>query len=85
MRRTKKSVSPVVDVAEPRVLLSAATPLVGQHTLNAVTRDVGAIMNALGRTENHRPGQYPAHQALVEDPVRTGGARPRLAARPHGL
>jgi hypothetical protein len=52
MRRTKKRVSPSVDLVEPRVLLSAAAPLLTQHALNGVVRDVKAIMSALARTED---------------------------------
>jgi hypothetical protein len=52
MRRTKNSVSPNVDVVEPRALLSAATPLLTQHALHGVVRDVKAIMSTLARTED---------------------------------
>src|SRR5262249_16039816 len=45
-------VSPSVDLVEPRVLLSAATPLLTRHALNAVVRDVKAIMSTLARTED---------------------------------
>jgi hypothetical protein len=52
MRRTKKSVSPSLDVIEPRVLLSTAAPFLSQHPLNGVVRDVKAIMSTLARTED---------------------------------
>src|SRR5215470_8333234 len=50
MRRTKTRVSPSVDVLEMRALLSRATPLLSQHALSGVVRDVKAIMNTLART-----------------------------------
>jgi hypothetical protein len=52
MRSSKKRVSPSVDVMEPRILLSAATPLLTQHALNGVVRDIRGIMSTLARTED---------------------------------
>jgi hypothetical protein len=46
----KKSLSPVVDVMEARVVPSAATPLISRHALQEVARDVRAIMGTLART-----------------------------------
>jgi hypothetical protein len=45
-------VSPSVDVLEPRVVLSAAAPLLSQQALHGVVRDVKAIMSTLARTED---------------------------------
>src|SRR5215475_12350453 len=52
MRRTKLGVLPTVDVLEPRVLLSTAAPLLSQHALRGVVRDVRSIMSTLARTED---------------------------------
>ena len=52
MRRTKKSVSPNLDVMEPRVLLSAAAPLVSRQAWSGVVHDVRAIMSTLARTRD---------------------------------
>jgi hypothetical protein len=52
MRRTKTGLSPSLDVMEPRVLLSRAAPLLSQHALNGVVRDVRSIMSTLARTED---------------------------------
>ncbi len=52
MRRTKKSITPSVDVMEARLLLSTAAPLVSQHMLSGVVRDVRAIMGTLARTKD---------------------------------
>lgn len=52
MRRTKMGVAPSVDVLEPRELLSTAAPLVSQHALKGVVRDVKAIMSTLAKTDD---------------------------------
>lgn len=52
MPRTKMNVSPSVDVMEPRVLLSTATPLISKHALSGVAREVRTIMNTLAKTED---------------------------------
>ena len=52
MRRTKKSLLPSVDVMEARLVLSGASPLLSQHALARVVREVRAIVSSLARTEN---------------------------------
>ncbi len=52
MRRTKTGALPGVDVMEPRLLLSIATPLLSRHALGGVVREVRAIVNTLAKTEN---------------------------------
>ncbi len=52
MRSTKTGVSASVDVLEPRVQPSTTAPLLSQHALSEVVRDVRAIMSTLARTEN---------------------------------
>jgi hypothetical protein len=50
MSRIKPSISPSVDVIEPRVLPSTAAPLLSSHELSGVVRDVRAILTTLART-----------------------------------
>lgn len=50
MRRAKTRVAPGVEMAESRVLLSAAAPLLGPHQLGGIVHDVRAIMKTLART-----------------------------------
>jgi hypothetical protein len=52
MARTTPRRAPSLDVLESRELLSTATPLLSQHALNGVVRDVRAIMGSLARTED---------------------------------
>ena len=74
MRRTKMSVSPSVDVMEPRVLLSHATPLLSKHALSGVVRDVRAIMGTLAKTEN-----------TVQASAQLTGLSSRIPSGPEGL
>lgn len=50
MPETKKSLSPSLEQAEPRMLLTAATSLLSPHALRGVVQDVKAIMNTLARS-----------------------------------
>jgi hypothetical protein len=52
MRRMEMSVSPSVEIIEPRVLLSTGAPLLSNHALSGVVRDVGVIMSTLARTDD---------------------------------
>jgi hypothetical protein len=52
MRRMKMSISPSVDVMEPRVLPSTGVPLLSNHALSGVVRDVRVIMSTLARTDD---------------------------------
>ncbi len=52
MRKTKTGVLPVVDVMEPRLLLSTAAPLLSRQALSGVVREVRAIVNTLAKTED---------------------------------
>jgi hypothetical protein len=50
MRRTKKRLSPGLDVIESRTLLSTGVPLLSAHALNGVVHEVRSIMGRLLRT-----------------------------------
>jgi hypothetical protein len=52
MRTTKRNLAPSVDIMESRLLLSTAAPLVSEHALNGLVRDVKVIMGTLARTKN---------------------------------
>ena len=52
MRRSKRGISPNVNVMESRELLSTAATVFSERALNGVVRDVKAIMGTLAKTEN---------------------------------
>jgi hypothetical protein len=52
MRTTKRNLALSVDIMESRLLLSTVAPLVSEHALNGLVRDVKVIMSTLARTEN---------------------------------
>jgi hypothetical protein len=70
MRRTKMSVSPSVDVMEPRVLPSTAAPLLSQHAMSGVVRDVRAIMSTLAKTKD--TVQASAHLTRLSSRIPSG-------------
>jgi hypothetical protein len=70
MRRTKMSISPSLDVIEPRVLLSTAAPFLSYHALSGVVRDVRAIMGTLAKTEN--TVQASAHLTRLSSRIPSG-------------
>src|SRR5438270_3293431 len=70
MRSTKLGVAPSVDVLEPRVLLSTAAPLLSQHALRGVVRDVRAIMSTLAKTED--TAQARAHLTRLSSRIPSG-------------
>jgi len=74
MRRRKMSVLPSVDVMEPRVLLSTAAPLLANHALSGVVRDVRAIMSTLAKTED-----------TVQASAHLTGLSSRIPSGPEGL
>ena len=52
MRRTKTGALPSVDLLEPRLLLSNAAPLLSNHAMNGVVREVRAIVSTLAKTQD---------------------------------
>jgi hypothetical protein len=88
MRRTKTGVSPIVDVLEPRVVLSGAAPLLSQQALHGVVRDVKAIMSTLARTEDTDQARVALTQLSARIPSGLEGLAPAWRSdiglyRPH--
>jgi hypothetical protein len=78
MRRTKKGVSPSLDVMEPRVLLSHAAPLLSRHAMSGVVREVRAIAST--QAETRHTVEASAHFARVASRFPSGpeGGTPSL-------
>jgi hypothetical protein len=70
MRRSRKSVSPGVEMVESRVLLSAAAPLLTQRALNGIVHDVRGIMSTLARTKD--TAQASAHLTRLSSRIPFG-------------
>jgi hypothetical protein len=70
MRRTKMGLLPAVDVMEPRLVLSTAAPLLSQHELRGVVREVKAIVSTLAKTGS--AGQASAELTALASRIPSG-------------
>ena len=82
MSRKKKYLTPALERAEPRVLPSAAVPMLHPPAMHRVAVEVKAVMGTLARTGNVVRAEARLDRLASNDPRRHGGPGLALAGRP---